>query len=81
MDADVSVALAATEKAYAISVAGPVAPATSPRTCGSSGGQHNLDYQGNGDLHGHRHDVHRHGLHGRREGGDLPDRRRGAARR
>ena len=47
MDAEVSVALAGTDKGYAISIAGPVAPATSPRTCGLSSGQHNLDYQGN----------------------------------
>ena len=48
MNADVSVALGGTDKAYAITVAGPVAAATSPRTCGTSAGQHNLDYQGNG---------------------------------
>ena len=48
MNGDVAVALAATEKAYAVSIAGPVAPATTPDTCRSFSSQHNLDFQGNG---------------------------------
>jgi uncharacterized membrane protein len=47
MNADIAVALTGTEKAYSFSVAGPVAPAASPRTCGLSSGSHSLDYQGN----------------------------------
>lgn len=48
MDVDFGVALAATEKGYAISVAGPVAPAASPRTCSSGSVPLSIDYQGNG---------------------------------
>lgn len=48
MDPDLSVALATTEKAYALSITGPVAAATSPRPCNSYSGPANIDYQGNG---------------------------------
>ena len=48
MDIDFGVALAATEKGYAISVAGPVAAAASPRTCSSGSVPLSVDYQGNG---------------------------------
>jgi hypothetical protein len=49
MDVDFGVALAGTEKGYAISVNGPVAPASTPRTC-STGSSIPLsaDFQGNG---------------------------------
>ena len=48
MDVDFGVALAGTEKAYAISVAGPAAAAASPRTCSSGSVPLSIDYQGNG---------------------------------
>jgi hypothetical protein len=48
MDVDVGVALGGTEKAVAVSVAGPVAPAASPRTCSSGSVPLSVDYQGNG---------------------------------
>jgi uncharacterized membrane protein len=48
MDADLSVALGGTERAYALSVAGPVAAAASPRSCSSSAVPSSVDYQGNG---------------------------------
>ena len=48
MHADVNVALAGTERAFSLSVAGPVAAAASPRTCGTSNIPWGVDYQGNG---------------------------------
>jgi len=48
MHVEVGVALAGTEKSYALSVAGPVAPAASPRTCSSGSVPLSIDYQGNG---------------------------------
>jgi hypothetical protein len=48
MHPDVNVALAAPEKSFSLSVAGPVAAAASPRTCGTSNIPWGVDYQGNG---------------------------------
>jgi hypothetical protein len=48
MDVDLAVALSGTDKAVAVSVAGPVAPAASPRTCSTIGATLPIDYQGNG---------------------------------
>jgi hypothetical protein len=48
MHPEVNVALGGTEKAFALSVAGPVAAAASPRTCGTSNIPWGVDYQGNG---------------------------------
>jgi hypothetical protein len=48
MHPDVSVALGGTEKAFGLTVAGPVAAAASPRTCGTSDIPWGVDYQGNG---------------------------------
>ena len=48
MHAEVNVALGGTERAFALAVAGPVAPAASPRKCGTSNIPWGVDYQGNG---------------------------------
>lgn len=48
MKPDIGVALAASERAFSISVAGPVAPAATPRRCGTSNIPWRMDYQGNG---------------------------------
>jgi hypothetical protein len=48
MHPDVSVALGGTEKAFSLTVAGPVAAAASPRTCGTTNIPWGVDYQGNG---------------------------------
>ena len=48
MNGELAVALAAPEVRYSVSVAGPVAAASSPRTCSTSTGPSFVDYQGNG---------------------------------
>jgi hypothetical protein len=48
MHGDLNVALGGTEKAFDMTVAGPVAAAASPRTCTSSSIPWGVDYQGNG---------------------------------
>ena len=48
MHPDLGVALAGTEKAFALTVAGPVAAASTPRSCATSSVPWGVDYQGNG---------------------------------
>lgn len=48
MNPDLAVALGGTERAYSISVAGPVAAAAPPRTCSTGSIPLGIDYQGNG---------------------------------
>jgi hypothetical protein len=48
MNPDLAVALGGTERAYAISVAGPVAAAAPPRSCSTGSIPLGIDYQGNG---------------------------------
>jgi hypothetical protein len=48
MHPDVNVALGGTERAFALTVAGPVAAAASPRNCGTTNIPWGVDYQGNG---------------------------------
>jgi hypothetical protein len=48
MNPDLAVALGGTERAYAFSVAGPVAAASPPRSCSTSSVPSGMDYQGNG---------------------------------